>query len=223
MAFVNQNNGEAARTQAISMFAACAMHPDTGNRALAWLGELQAEGTAIRRRVERRRLRFLSQATIGREAVEVQIHDLSPSGLLIETSAHMSVGDVLDVDMPETEPVSAIVVWSRDNLYGCKFVTPVPEMVISAALIKSVPLERDADLPADMFADALDGIEKEAGGWPGYVRILILMALGVVAWAILYWFGSVLLHLFAIVTAKVTAEVSQLSAYRLVGLLANKR
>lgn len=223
MAFVNQNNGEAARTQAISMFAACAMHPDTGNRALAWLGELQADGMATRRRVGRRRLRLLSQAAIGSEAVEVQIDDLSPSGLLIETTAHMSIGDVLDVDMPETEPVPAIVVWGRDNLYGCKFVTPVPEMVISAALIKSVPLERDAALPADMFSDARDDIEKEAGGWPGYVRILILIALGIVAWTVLYWFGSVLLHLFAIATAKFTAEISQLSVYRLVGLLVNKR
>lgn len=59
-------------------------------------------------------------SSVGQEA-NVTIHNLSSAGLLIETDLPLKVGDCLAVDLPETGPVEAEIVWKSERLYGCAF------------------------------------------------------------------------------------------------------
>ena len=70
-------------------------------------------------------------------AVVVLIHDLSRTGLLIETSANLAVGADLEIDLPETGACLARVVWNGGHYFGCQFHEPISKGGLSAALLKS--------------------------------------------------------------------------------------
>jgi len=63
------------------------------------------------------------------------IHNLSETGLLIETAADLEVGESLQIDLPHAGLTSALVNWSRGQLVGCEFASPVSSASISAALL----------------------------------------------------------------------------------------
>ena len=86
----------------------------------------------------------------------VTIHDLSLTGLLIETSAGLDAGEKFQVSLPEAGSVDTTVVWSSGEYYGCHFNQPISPAALSAALLQSVPDAADAAPPA-----ALTGIAAE--------------------------------------------------------------
>lgn len=53
------------------------------------------------------------------------IHNLSESGLLIETSADLRGGEALQVDLPRIGTTTALVVWARGCFAGREFVYTV--------------------------------------------------------------------------------------------------
>ena len=55
----------------------------------------------------------------------VLIHNLSASGILIETDAELEVGRRLRIALPEAEEVVATVVWNSEQLFGCRFDAPL--------------------------------------------------------------------------------------------------
>jgi len=63
----------------------------------------------------------------------VRIHNLSASGLLLETGLDLAEGDSLAIELPESGPVEAEVVWQSDRLFGCAFNEPLPRSVLAAA------------------------------------------------------------------------------------------
>lgn len=90
------------------------------------------------RRAARRALRLeTSGATVGGEAdgepANVTVHNISPAGLLLETDLALEVGEVLAVDLPETGPVGAEIVWASDHIYGCAFQQALGEAALAAA------------------------------------------------------------------------------------------
>src|SRR5688500_1743644 len=85
------------------------------------------DSTANRRSAARRTLRLQARGTTASQsAAQVTIHDLSLTGLLIETSADLAAGERIDVEVPEAGPAEAKVVWSSGRFYGCKFKRPIP-------------------------------------------------------------------------------------------------
>lgn len=88
-----------------------------------------------RRTAVRRKLTLGS--TLADCGTEVVIHNLSSSGLLIETQADLRSDDAFEVHMPEAGASQAIVVWSSERFFGCRFQRPVPLAAISAALLRS--------------------------------------------------------------------------------------
>lgn len=110
------------------------------------LAEIHTEALASdARRAPRRTLRL--QVAVATEAgADALIHNLSETGLLLETTTDFARGDALDVELPHVGATSAIVAWSRGGFVGCEFVTPVSKAVVSAALLKA-PVELP-DLPA---------------------------------------------------------------------------
>ena len=93
-----------------------------------------------RRSALREPMRLSTSGRIGKgSATDVLIHDLSTGGMLIETTAKLSVGEDLHVELPRTGVKLAQVVWSSGNFYGCRFHEPVAPAAVSAALLKSAP------------------------------------------------------------------------------------
>lgn len=86
-------------------------------------------------------------------AAQVTIHDLSLTGVLIETSTPLASGETFEVDLPQAGKVEASVVWSSGEFYGCEFIEPISTAALSAALLRSPP--RDAPLVSRTVADDL--------------------------------------------------------------------
>ena len=101
--------------------------------------EPAASGTP---RPQRRTLRLVSRGeTEGGSAATVTIHNISATGLLLETGAPLIEGELLDVDLPDVGMTRAQVIWSSGNLHGCAFAAPVSPATLSATQLRSaVPL-----------------------------------------------------------------------------------
>jgi hypothetical protein len=145
-----------------------------------------------RRYAARRSLKLGSVLTDSGE--EIVIHDLSLTGLLIETSEVLSNGDTLLVDIPERGPTPATVVWSSGRYFGCEFQLSIPAAAVSAALLQSPILEHanQAEMEQDEILHLAD--ENDAQLLPQddryslRTRMSVLLALVGGSWAII---GSV--------------------------------
>ena len=122
---------------------------------MALLAHLEPnESTANRRSAARRTLRLQAQGTTASQsAAQVTIHDLSLTGLLIETSADLAAGESIDVEVPGAGPAEAKVVWSSGRFYGCKFKRPIPSAALSSAILRSPAPSAGED--SDQVAKAL--------------------------------------------------------------------
>ncbi|MBD2841024.1 PilZ domain-containing protein [Erythrobacter rubeus] len=98
---------------------------------------LQAEIVAERRQSERKQLRLATSVGSSADANRALIHDLSGSGLRLETDAELSVGDIIQVGLPLIGPVDAKVIWRELSFLGCDFVEPISQAAVNAALLKS--------------------------------------------------------------------------------------
>ena len=107
-----------------------------------------------RRRVPPRTLRLDLAARSASSEAAVVIRNLSRTGLLIETDAAFALGETFLLVLPELGAAPARVVRENGRLFGCEFLTPVPESAISAALLKA-PHDDDAadDAGASAAAD----------------------------------------------------------------------
>ena len=112
----------------------------------------RAHPTSNRRASPRRTLRLQALGTTSSQSpAEVIIHDLSRTGLLLETTAELAAGERIDVELPEAGAAQARVVWSSGRFFGCKFERPIPPAALSSAILGSPP----ADDPSDQVASAL--------------------------------------------------------------------
>lgn len=89
-------------------------------------------------RAERKRLLLETRGALksGAEA-SVTVHNLSETGLLIETSVELDIGESIDLVLPQVEGIRARVVWSSGPLYGCAFEAAVPQATLSAVQLRS--------------------------------------------------------------------------------------
>jgi len=140
-----------------------------------------AESETDRRNSDRRTLRLrVPGSTVSEGGVDVLVHDISETGLLIETNVDLALGTVLDIDFPEIGLRAATVMWNRDQFYGCEFETPVSKAGLSAALLKSyagrqAPSERD-------YQSEDVAVEPEPGKLPMRDRLAIIIVLALACW-----------------------------------------
>jgi hypothetical protein len=143
--------------------------------------QLETSGPEIDRRISDRRvlkLRVPGSTTSG-SGVPVLIHDMSVSGLLIQTEATIDVGTMLDIHLPEVGPQSATIVWNRDQFFGCEFQSPLSKAGLSAAILKSYAGQEDRP-----GAEAIEGAyPAETGKLPRNSRLAIIIALAIASWA----------------------------------------
>ena len=134
----------------------------------------------------RRKLRLeASGSTAADKATQVLIHDLSQTGILIQTEAQLSAGEAIQVELPYGGAWDATVVWSSDGLFGCEFERPIPKAAISAALLKAPVYGSagdDTDPPAREQSYALNVSEGDANKLSPRTRAITIVSLGVLTW-----------------------------------------
>lgn len=97
-------------------------------------GQSQRTGT-------RRALRLKTSGMLhGGQAANVTVHNISVSGLLLETEVDLVSGERLTLDLPEAGAVEAAVVWRSEQLYGCAFAAPLGAAALAAAQLQGLPV-----------------------------------------------------------------------------------
>jgi hypothetical protein len=73
--------------------------------------------------------------TLG-DAAHVLIHNVSATGLLLETQVALEAGQRLTIDLPQAGATLATVMWQSGHLFGCQFKAPITSAVLSAAQLR---------------------------------------------------------------------------------------
>ena len=86
------------------------------------------------------RLGLYLGSTLGACGSKVLIHNLSRTGLLLEASANLNTGDIIEVHLPRMGATNATVVRCDGPWCGCQFEHPISQAAVSAALLRSEPV-----------------------------------------------------------------------------------
>lgn len=105
--------------------------------ALLWAEFWDDQSRTEARRTRRKRLRLELPSSPELLGAIVLIHDLSETGIMIQTSAKLAVGDRFEVELPRAGSTTAQVIWTRETTYGCEFIAPISKAAVSAALLLS--------------------------------------------------------------------------------------
>lgn len=139
----------------------------------------------------RRSLRLGS--VLSDSGVEIVIHDISATGMLIEASQELSTGETLIIDLPDRGETPATVAWSSGQFFGCQFQLSIPAATVSAALLRSSPLETIAPMGSGPDLSILNSLVAEpleedapvkGDRYSLRTRGLILMGLCGLSWAL---------------------------------------
>jgi hypothetical protein len=154
---------------------------------------------ADRRGARRRRLALGTSLQSGDQ---VTIHDISATGMLIETAADLAAFDRIEVQLPEVGATSALVIWNSGRFFGCEFDEPVSRGTLSAALLRS-PTERSHPQPTKMPQAGADedpdsSVEEapEEKKATLTVRLRVILGGALFLWLLIYLAISALFRLF---------------------------
>jgi transcriptional regulator with XRE-family HTH domain len=103
--------------------------------------------------------------TAAGDAAAVRVHNLSATGLLLETEVELGAGETLAVALPLVGEIEASVVWRSERFYGCQLAAPLSPAALDAAQQNS---ERAESRPArgepdEGFAMRLQRLRKARG------------------------------------------------------------
>lgn len=121
----------------------------------------EEENAADRRAAPRRTLRLGASGQFAHGAVPVTVHNISASGMMIQTDTPLSEGDSFALDLPEAGERSARVVWADAPMYGCRFTEPLGAAALSAAQLRADVAERPE--PGEDFGARLHRLRVERG------------------------------------------------------------
>lgn len=131
---------------------------------------LPAAPGADERGSSRRKLSLPAQGTQnGGSGIAVLIHNISETGLLLESDVAVAVGDRIGIDLPHAGESPATVMWISDRLAGCRFDAPVSPATLSAAQLRSgvthdPDVDDEVDLPTDRgFGGRLQRLRAQVG------------------------------------------------------------
>ena len=120
--------------------------------------------TSIDNQKRRRHKLFLEVADGEHDTASdtVLVYDISDTGLLIETTSELGVGEIIEVNHPCTGVLmEAEIMWAAGQIYGCKFTRERTQAAISAE-----PVGGCFSLTHAMATDAVIGTPK--GGTAGH-------------------------------------------------------
>ena len=155
---------------------------------MALLAQIERVGRVSNARSANRRKLSLAAhgATAAQLFATVVIHDLSETGVLIETNEKLATDERLEIDIPEAGAAAAAVMWSSGRYFGCQFDRRLTKAAVSAALLRSAAPARapEPEMAAAIAPGDAHQVADEAGKLPVAARMLALVALGVASWAL---------------------------------------
>jgi hypothetical protein len=131
---------------------------------------------------------------------KVVIHDLSSTGMLIETAAKLAPFDSLEIELPEAGVAHALVIWSSGSYYGCEFKNRLSRGAVSASRLRSLP--RASAEPPQTLQAAPVVAPPDREGTPEHVepladadedraplgtRLLVILGSTIILWAVIIW------------------------------------
>jgi transcriptional regulator with XRE-family HTH domain len=130
----------------------------------------ETEASARTPREPRRKLMLEARGALpSGTSAEILVHDISTTGLLLESAVPLGVDEKIGIELPHAGTTWAKVVWNSGKLFGCQFHSPISTAALSAAQLRSAvgqPVNvaaRDAP-PADAsFGARLQRLRKERG------------------------------------------------------------
>ena len=91
-----------------------------------------------RNSAERMKVKLRSEISKGSQRPqEATLLDISATGMLLQTRTTLSVGDEVQVELPNVGMQSATVVWESGEFYGCRFDELLSKAFLSAAVLRS--------------------------------------------------------------------------------------
>lgn len=126
----------------------------------------------------------------------VIVHDISDTGLLIESECHLKAGEMIEVNLPQAGLMEAEIMWEGGDIYGCRFTQELTPAAISAARLGgrfSLPNQGEK-LESAMFA--APGSQSQitlalAGELSLGARLWIIIGLALALWMMIgvvtYW------------------------------------
>ncbi|MFZ5743000.1 MAG: helix-turn-helix domain-containing protein [Pseudomonadota bacterium] len=107
-------------------------------------------GTTAEARAQRRNLRLEVTGELNGSRANVTVHNISESGLLVETAQPLAVGEWFNLTLPEAGAVEAEVIWVSGALHGCRFAAPISRAALSASQLRGVvaPAAPEPEPPA---------------------------------------------------------------------------
>lgn len=151
------------------------------------------------RTMPRRKLHLEVEGAASESSGTVLIHNLSETGLLIETPIELTTGELIDVAVPHAGPTPARVIWCENQHFGCQFESPISKASVSAALLRapfdalSAPAPRSAAVTEAAAADALVLSEPHVERYPLRTRVLIMVGLALAAWGVVAALSAVVI------------------------------
>jgi hypothetical protein len=138
--------------------------------------------TDSRGRLRRKLLLEVDASTPAGEAYRTVVRNLSETGLLIETTAALALGDLIEVDLPRAGAAAATVMWNSDRLFGCNFAKDLSAGTVSAALLRaaSQPHAASPELDSDPAPDV--ALHTEKLSLP--TRAWTITGLALLSWAV---------------------------------------
>ncbi|MEO1731851.1 MAG: helix-turn-helix domain-containing protein [Pseudomonadota bacterium] len=120
------------------------------------------------RKAERRAL-FLEVSGVlpgGLEA-NVLVHNISTTGLLMETEVALGENEKLMLDLPEAGAVRATIVWQSGFLFGCAFERSLDPKAMAAVELRADPAVEAVvptlEAPTEPFGVKLNRLRRERG------------------------------------------------------------
>jgi len=129
---------------------------------VTFAAQFEEEPADDERGAARRTLRLAVEGRFATSEGAVTVHNISATGLLIETTLPLSEGDSFAVDLPEAGESAAQVVWASAPMYGCRLTAPLGAAALSAARLRGEAVATPAPQRED-FGARLHRLRVERG------------------------------------------------------------
>lgn len=103
-------------------------------------------------------------------SAEILVHDISATGLLIESALPLAIDERIAIELPEAGDTWAQVIWDSGKLFGCRFDAPISLAALSAAQLRSavgqavdVASRREGRGSGGSFGSRFQRLRQEAG------------------------------------------------------------
>ncbi|MBS0482429.1 MAG: helix-turn-helix domain-containing protein [Proteobacteria bacterium] len=117
-------------------------------------------------RAKRRRLLLQAAAGANGETAAATVHNVSATGILLETSVALEPDERFEVDLPEVGVVAAQVVWRDEGFHGCRFDHDLGGAALGALALRSDPVrpaQPGGAIEHEPFPARLQRLRKQRG------------------------------------------------------------